>query len=441
MKRISHYLIALFALAVLAPSRASAELGFTERRIAEFVDITIEEEIRFFERVVNINSGTMNHEGVRKVGEAYAEAFRALGMKTEWVDLPKEMNRAGHLIASQEGDGKGKRVVLIGHLDTVFEADSPFQKFRREGVKAFGPGTEDMKGGNTVILYALKALKAAGALGPLGVTVILNGDEEKHGHPVPVTRARLIEAAKNSDVALAFEGGVKHMHTATIARRGYSGWTLRVRGKRGHGSQIFGEKYGNGAVYEAARILDAFRTELASLPDLTYNPGLILGGTEVDHDPDRSRGTVFGKSNVIAQEVVVAGELRALSPGIDVKAKALMKDIAAKNLSGTSAELEFEEGYPPMAPTPGNKALFNRLDEVSRDLGLGKMEMVDPMARGAADVSFASVFIPSLDGLGLAGGGGHSTEEWADLRSMAATTKRTAVLLYRLSRHPRKQSL
>jgi glutamate carboxypeptidase len=430
-------LVSLFCVSACAGSvSAKRKTGGKEEKAIRWIEKHQKEELDFIERVVNINSGTMNLEGVRKVGEIYADEFRQLGMEVEWISLPKEMNRAGHLVARTSG-GPGKRIVLIGHLDTVFEKDSSFQKFKREGVMASGPGAEDMKGGNTVILFALRGLKAAGLLSSLNITVVFTGDEESPGAPLATTRKALIDAVKNSDVALGFEALVDHMDTATIARRGFRGWTLRVEGEQGHSSLIYGEKYGYGAIYEASRILDGFRKELAGQPNLTVSAGRILGGTDVVHDGELARGTAFGKSNVIPKSAVVAGDLRALTAEQVERAQATMQKIVAANLPNTRATLEFAEGYPPMAPTAGNKQLLSVLAQVNQDLGRPPIEAVDPMRRGAADISFAAPFVPSMGGLGLLGEGGHSPSEQIDLRSIPVATIRAALLINRLGRTAR----
>lgn len=298
------------------------ELDAVEKRIVELVDEHAEEAIELLEEQVNINSGTMNHEGVRKVGAVLEKELSDLGFETRWVDLPPEVERAGHLFAEMDG-GQGRRVLLIGHLDTVFEADSPFQTFRREGNIAHGPGTEDMKGGNLVILLALRALKEAGALKGARIIVTYTGDEEMPGTPLEVSRGDLVEAGRRSDIGLGFEAGVRkgNQDTGTMARRGASGWTLRVTAKPAHSSRIFEDENGAGAIFEASRILLAFYAQLRGEDYLTFNPGVILGGTTVEYDAQQNRGTGFGKTNIIAETAVVEGDLRFISEGHTVEEK------------------------------------------------------------------------------------------------------------------------
>ncbi len=425
------FLATVPAMLLAAVPLSAQALDANEQAIVQFVDSYADEAVEFLERLVNINSGTMNPDGVREVGAAFATEFDALGFTTRWISMPEEMNRAGHFFAERTGD-RGKRVLLIGHLDTVFETDSPFQRFVRKGDIAKGPGTEDMKGGDVVVLYALKALQAAGVLDGGQIIVAFTGDEENTGDPLSVARADLIAAAQRSDVALGFEGGVGGMNTATIARRGFTGWTLEVEGVRGHSSLIFNDQFGSGAIFETARILNAFHEELAEEEYLTFGAGIVLGGTDVQYDAEQTRGTAFGKTNVIPQTVTVAGDLRTLTIEQRDRTKVRMQEIVERHLPKTSATITFRDSYPPMAPTTGNRALFDALDQVSQDLGLGPMEMVDPGKRGAADVSFVAPYVDGLDGLGLLGDGGHTPEELVYLESLPIVTKRAAVLIYRL---------
>jgi glutamate carboxypeptidase len=409
------------------------ELTAPEAGMADYLDAHAEEAVSLLERVVNINSGTMNLSGVREVGEIFRAELDSLGFDTRWIDLPTEVGRAGHLFAERQGSG-GPRILLIGHLDTVFEEDSPFQRFQRMGDRAGGPGTSDMKGGDVVIVYALKALASVGALRNASIIVALTGDEESPGMPLSVSRRDLVEAGKWADVALGFEGGVREGDTeyATIARRSSTEWFLEVRGNTGHSSGIFSEEIGAGAIFETARILDAFYDEVRGEEYLTFNAGTILGGTDVTYDEESTRGTAFGKTNVVPQRTVVHGGIRTISDEQLQRTREHMREIVAENLPGTSATITFSDGYPPMAPSPANYDLLERYSQVSQDLGFGPMEALDPGKRGAADISFVAPYTPGLAGMGVYGSGSHSPGEEVELASITVAAKRAAILMYRL---------
>ncbi len=435
------FLIAwLPGLAFGAGPVAGQGLSRIEETMVRFLDAHEEEAISFLERVVNINSGTMNPEGVREAGGIFREELEALGFETRWVDFPPEVNRAGQLFGQREGSGAGPKILMIGHIDTVFEEDSPFQRFERTGDTASGPGINDMKSGDVVILYALKALDAAGVLDDLSVIVALTGEEESPGQPLSISRKDLIEAGQWSDLALGFEPGVREgdAEYATVARRSSSGWTLTVEGKTGHSSRIFNQQYGAGAIFEAARILNDFYEEVRGEEYLTFNAGVILGGTDVTFNDEEKRGSAFGKTNVIPQKVVVRGGVRTISMEQLRRARERMREVVAMNHPQTSASISFSDGYPPMEPGPENYTLLEKLSQVSQDLGFGPMEALDPGRRGAADISFVAPYTPGLAGLGAYGSGSHSPEEMLDLTSIARAAKRAAVLMYRLAQE-RKQ--
>jgi glutamate carboxypeptidase len=423
------------ALALLVPGATLArpKLEKTEERIRDHVRRTKDEQLALLERVVNIPSGTLNLKGVRQVGEVFREAFDALGFQTRWVEMPPEMGRAGHLVAEHPGKPGTSRLLLIGHLDTVYEGAG--QEFVREGPVARGAGTQDMKGGDVIILTALRALHAAGVLREAHITVVFTGDEESVGEPLSVARRELLEAARRSDVSLAFEGGDRD--TAVVARRGSSSWVLTVTGRQAHSSGVFSESAGYGAIFESARILDEFRRELSGEQYLTFNPGVVVGGTEVSFDPRAVSGKAEGKENIIARGAAVSGDLRFLSEEQKERARARMREIVARGLPGTSARIDFTDEYPAMSPTPGNHRLLEMYDAVSQALGHGKVEAVDPGKRGAGDISFVAPLLDGLDGIGAIGSGAHSPREEVRLDSLGMQAERAALLIYRLSRQPR----
>jgi glutamate carboxypeptidase len=340
-----------------------------------------------------------------------------------------------------EHPGPGPKILLIGHLDTVFEPSSPFQKFERvNDSTAHGPGVIDMKGGDVLLLYALRALADAGQLDKMNVTVVFDGDEEESGRPVEAARRALVDAATGARYALGFEDGAGDPKTAVISRRSAGSWNLKTTGNPAHSSQIFKPEVGAGAVYEASRILLEFYTRLSKEAYLTFNPGLAAGGTLVKVDTTGTEGSIAGKRNVVAQHMEVTGDLRTLSPEQQAKAERTMREIVAKHLPKTSATIEFDDGYPPMAPTAGNRRLLALYDQASRDLGFGSVVAVDPSRAGAADVSFIAAKVPMIiDGIGLSGHDDHTEKETADLRMLGPLTKRAAVLMLRLtsgSAHP-----
>lgn len=410
----------------------AAQTTPAEQAALRAVDAGTGHGLALLERIVNINSGTMNFAGVRQVGEVLRAQLDSLGFRTRWTD-GSATNRAGELIAVHPGPGP--KILLIGHLDTVFEPSSPFQRFERlDSIWVRGPGIIDMKGGDVIIIEALRALRAAGALEGMQITVVLNGDEESPGRPIPLARRPLRDAAAGAQFALGFEDGAGDPHTALVSRRGAIGWTLRTTGTPGHASQILSPSIGAGAIFEAARIVSEIFQRLRAEEYLSISPGLIAGGTAITLDSTGTLSTVSGKRNVVAEAAVVAGDMRTVSAEQLARAQQVMADILTHNLPNTTATIAWTDGYPPMAPSEGNRQLLARYRQVSLDLGFGPVEAVNPSKAGAADVAFVADLVPAIiDGIGLAGHDDHSEQETADIRTLGMLTKRAAILLMRLS--------
>lgn len=429
----------IFALALAAVSApAAAEMSRPEKTMIATIDAEQDRTLAMLEKWVNQNSGSLNIEGVTKVGEMLRAELEPLGFTVEWIDM-KAAGRAGHIVARHAGKPVAKRLLLIGHLDTVFEPDSPFQKWTRKGNQGEGPGAGDDKGGMAVMIAALRAMKAAGTLKNANIEIVLTGDEEDTGAPIELARRDLVAAGKRADAALDFEGlsqeGGKDM--GSIARRSAGSWTLTVSSKSGHSSSVCIRIAGCGANYALIDIVDRFRRELPE-DKLTFNVGLMGGGATAKLDEGGIRLEATGKTNIIAATAVARGDLRALSQEQIDRVQAKMRAIVAKPLAGATATIEFDtDGYPPMAPTAGNKALLDRLNVVNRDMGLEPMGALDPLKRGAGDISFVAADVDGLIGLGPASRGDHAPGETVDIASIWRQAKRAAILMSRLAAEKR----
>lgn len=429
MKKVLTTLLLLFAF------QTFAQLSKEEKKIIAHIEKQMPETIQLLEQIVNINSGTLNVEGVKQVGKVLQKEFDKIGFTTEWVSLPDSLKRAGHLVAYRKGS-KGKKLFLIGHLDTVFEPDMPANPYRLLSTHtATGQGVADMKGGDLVILAALQVLEQAGLLDNTSITAYFTGDEEKAGHPVAVSRADFIGRAKEADIALAFEGAA-NLSTVADARRGSSNWKLHVTGKQAHSSGVFSVGYG--AIYEASRIVNQFRVHLSKERYLTFNPGFFAGGSDINYDNANIRAQLSGKTNIISPVAYVQGDLRFLTELQKRNARLKMRAIVHNNnLLATKASITFSDGIPAMEPTKGNRALVHVLDKVSRDMGIGPVKAGDPGKRGAGDISYVAKYVDCLDGLGAIGKGSHAPGETIDLKEFPLLVKRAAILIYRLTREER----
>lgn len=426
--------LAAAVLAASVPAPAAAQLTAPEQLIMADVETRFEDDVALLERLVAQNSGTHNHAGVKAVADMLVPEFEALGFAVEWIDQ-SAAGRAGHLFARRTGKPGTTRMLLIAHLDTVFEPEAAFQGFAREADIATGPGVGDDKGGIVVILAALKAMQAAGTLEDANIIVALTGDEEEAGSPLALSRADLVKAAEWADVALDFEGlaVMDGKDMGVVARRSANSWTLTVTAGSGHSSGIFGAGVSYGAIYEMARILDRFRSELPE-ENLTFNVGVMAGGTPSVLSEDGLSAQATGKTNIIPTTAVARGDLRTISQEQTDRTVAAMRAIVAGSLPGTSAEIGFAFRYPPMAPTAGNHALLARLNAVNADMGLDEMGVFPPARRGAGDINFVAHLVDGLAGMGTEGSGAHAAGESVDLTSITRQAQRAAILMSRLAR-------
>ena len=454
MKKVFVLTIMLVAavMSVNAQSNSvqSKTLNKEEQQILAYIDANMPRAIALLKESVNINSGTLNIEGVKKVGALFAKEFEAAGLQTHWVAMPDSIRRAGHLVAmtpaasAEVNSGtsagatakapKGKKLLLIGHLDTVFEPDMPANPFTMlNDSTATGQGANDMKGGDVIILIALQALQAQGLLKDAAITAYFTGDEENAGYPRSVSRGDFIETAKNSQIALAFEGA-NGLNSVATARRGASGWQLNVTAKTGHSSGVFTQNAGYGAIYEAARIVNEFRVQLSQEKYLTFNPGVFIGGSDMQYDPAKATGTAIGKTNIISPNTVVNGDLRFLTEPQKIAARNTMQNIVNQSLTGTKATISFQDGIPSMAPTKGNEQVMEVISNVTQSMGLGATTAGDPGARGAGDISYVAAYMDCIDGLGASGRGAHAPGETINLKEFPFLMKRAALTMYRLTR-------
>jgi glutamate carboxypeptidase len=470
MKKIIIISLAIISLGIGAnqtliaqTTKVTTTLSKEEQKVMDYIDANMPRAIALLKESVDINSGTLNIEGVKKVGAIFAREFEKANFKTKWVPMPDSLRRAGHLVASIGFDdtenakagktsaatekksaskkktelaktNKGKKLFLIGHLDTVFEPDMPANPFTMlNDSTATGQGVTDMKGGDVVMIIALQALQAQGLLKDANIIAYLTGDEEHAGNPREVSRGDFIETAKQTEIALAFEGA-NGLNSVATARRGASGWLLNVKAKTGHSSGVFTVSAGYGAIYEAARIVNEFRVQLSTEKYLTFNPGVFIGGSEMNYDETKATGTAIGKTNIISPAVTVTGDLRFLTEEQKINARKKMQAIVDQSLAGTKATIEFQDGIPSMAPTDGNNKVLEVISGVTQSMGLGATTAGDPGSRGAGDISYIAAYVDCIDGLGSSGRGAHAPGETINLKELPYLIKRAALTIYRLSK-------
>lgn len=223
------------------------------------------------------------------------------------------------------------------------------------------------------------------------------------------------------------------MKQIAVSRRGYAKWNLNIEAIQGHSSQIFTSEMGDGAAYEMARILSEFRKQVGSMQYLTLNPGLIAGGTTISQVPNLFQVIVDGRSNIIAPKALVQGDLRTVSENQYNEATEKMQAVVKAHLPKTSSTIAFENLFPPMEATTGNRKIADLVSQVSQEIGIGEVTQEHPLQRGAADISFVAKYVDGVDGMGVLGFHEHSPNEQVDLRSIPLAASRAAITLQRLS--------
>jgi glutamate carboxypeptidase len=180
--------------------------------------------------------------------------------------------------------------------------------------------------------------------------------------------------------------------------------------------------------------VNEFRVQLSTEKYLTFNPGVFIGGSEMNYDETKATGTAIGKTNIISPAVTVTGDLRFLTEDQKDRARVKMKEIVAQNLAQTSAKISFVDGIPSMAPTEGNNQVLSIINSISMDMGVGATIAGDPGSRGAGDISYVAAYVDCIDGLGSSGRGAHAPGETINLKELPYLIKRAALTIYRLSR-------
>ena len=364
------------------------------------------------ERLVNIDCGSYTQAGVDEVGRWVGAFLERLGATVE--SRPDPEGKLGRtIVGSLAGKSGRPRLLLIGHMDTVFDPGTVAERpYRVDGTIATGPGVTDMKAGLLAGLYALQAI---GELPFERLTFIANPDEEIAS---PTSTPHIQEAAADADVALVLECGRANGNIVS-ARKGMADMEITVNGRAAHAG-IEPEK-GRHAILEAARIVGDVQALNGRWPGVTFNVGTIRGGS---------------RPNVVPERCVLEVEARSVTgAGLDTAIAAVREVIARTEVEGTTAELEIETAWRPMEKTERSGRLAEHAKEVGRRLGI---EFDDQLTGGASDANTTSgMGVPTLDGLGPVGGNDHAPGEYLELDSIVPRTAMLAGLLLEIAADPR----
>jgi glutamate carboxypeptidase len=362
-----------------------------------------------------VDCGTYLPSGVNQVADLVQTRLSEDGWSTDRIPHRPEAPSArlgDLLIATLQGELRaeegGQRVLLIGHMDTVFpEGTAAERPFRIDGDRAFGPGVSDMKGGLLAGFYAVRALQAAGFRDFASITYVCNPDEEIGS---PFSGPHILEGAKEADLCFVLEGARENGDIVS-ARKGVTDLRIIIQGRAAHAG-VEPER-GRSATLQAAHITIALHELNGRWPGVTLNVGVIEGGT---------------RPNVVADRCELQVDLRAPTLRSFQEALATVKLLAqTKTVPDTEVEVVPMSGFPPMEKTEATAVLVERARALAAELGF---ELQDAATGGASDANpVAGLGVPTLDGLGPIGGDDHAPGEWLDLSSVVPRTTLLAGLI------------
>ena len=378
--------------------------------LRRIVDARMPQFLAEIETLVNIDCGSYTPDGVNDVASFVADALRGIGAEVERIPhRPTDgQTQLGDVVIGRLA-GKGPLVLLIGHMDTVFDPGTAAARpYRSRADRAYGPGVTDMKAGLLAGLHALGGLREAGTRP--SITFVANPDEEI-GSPFSTPIIRELAAAH--DAVLVLECARANGDIVS-ARKGIADYHLEIVGRAAHAG-VEPEK-GRSAILEAAHQVRELHALNARWPTVTVNAGVIRGGT---------------RPNVVAERCELEVDLRAATADAFAAASAEVERLAATPaVDGVSVSLRLSAGHPPMEKSPASARLVALAVSIASDLGF---ELRDAATGGASDANTtAALGVPTLDGLGPVGGDDHSVDEWLDLASVAPRTTLLAGLIERI---------
>jgi glutamate carboxypeptidase len=397
--------------------RAALETSWNQRS-AHWLDL--------LRRLVETSSGSDDVDGVDTVRRELARGLAEIGLAVEERAPPADAFRlrGAHLVARAAAPGR-RRVLLIGHLDTVFARDDPFRGFRREGDLLRGPGVGDIKGGDVVILAALAALRDAGLLGQVDVTIVMNSDEEVGSQS---SRELVRELASRCDLALGFEPAfhpagesvARHSRVQhVVERKGCGRYAVELTGVAAHSGGA--HHLGVSAIEALARKVVEVHALTGSRAGATTNVGLVAGGRSVNTVAPDARAEVDFRFNTAADGEWLAERLREVLERPERVNPAVERPVTCRIEPGGGAL------WPPLVPSPASLALSGLVAEASRAWGL----VAEPIARGGASdaAHAAAVGKPAICGLGPVTSGIHTEAEHTSVAAMREATLVAAELL------------
>lgn len=383
-----------------------------KKDIFRYIDEHRAEMMDFWQKIVSMESGSTNKEEVDKLGAFLGEQFIAAGAEVHF----EKFEEAGNMLIGDIGkDRSGAPVILMGHFDTVFPVGTlATRPFKIEEGLAYGPGVLDMKGGITILYFIVRALKATGyAKRPM--KIILAGDEEI-GHGKSTCGEIFIREAKGAKAAFDFETGYTD-NGIVVGRKGQVRVYIETHGLAVHAGNE--PEKGRNAILEMAHKVIGIQALTDWERGITYNVGIIKGGTVMNAVPDYA---------------YVEVDVRYIDPADISRIKEKVAEVVQKtHVEGTHTEVRFEIGFEPMQTTAGVKELFKTMKEVAEREGFGELQ--EKFVGGGADSAYAVIAgVPTLCAVGVMGGKNHSPAEFAVVETLFTRAKLVAATILELDK-------
>jgi glutamate carboxypeptidase len=392
--------------------------------LAAIRDALVAEEpafVRDLERLVNIDCGSYTPDGVDEVGRFVADRLRGLGATVETIPSEASPGLGATVVGTIEGDDPaGPTLLLIGHMDTVFDPGTASERpFTITDGIARGPGVTDMKGGLLAGLYALGAMRTRPGGIPFASVVFIANPDEEIGSPASTAHIRRLAA--DAEVCLVLECA-RASGAIVSSRKGNLGLVITVHGRAAHAG-VEPEK-GRSAILEAARLVTDLHALNGRWPGVTVNVGVIVGGT---------------RPNVVAARCELQVDVRAVTRDSLVDAEATIRSLAEpRAVPDVTVEVVEHGRHWPMEKLERSGRLVAHAVELAKALGF---DLNDTATGGASDANTtAGMGIPTIDGLGPIGGLDHSPDEYLEVASIVPRTALLAGLIVAIGRDPEVRS-
>lgn len=389
----------------------SKDIQKVKEVVFSYIDEHQSEMMDFWEKIVSMESGSAYKDEVDKLGAFLGEQFKAAGAEVRF----EAFKEAGNMLIANIGKERaGEPIILMGHFDTVFPVGTlKTRPFKIEEGKAYGPGVLDMKGGITILYFIVRALQEAG-YDKRPLKILLAGDEEV-GHSESTCGEIFIKEAKGAKAAFDFETGYTD-NGIVVGRKGQVRIYVTVHGLAAHAGNE--PEKGRNAILEMAHKVIGIQALTDWEKGITYNVGVIKGGTVMNAVPDYA---------------YVEVDVRYIDPAhIELIKESVNRVVRETHVEGTTTEVSFEIGFQPMQTTEGVKGLFKIMQGVALREGLG--ELKEKFVGGGADSAYAVIAgVPTLCAVGVMGGRNHSPKEFAVVETLFTRAKLMAATILELN--------